>query len=243
MMQENFYNVFQGKKPLIGMLHLAGKDSEEIVGRAVEEAIMFQEEGFDGAIVEDYHGGILDVVSSLQAITQEKLKIKIGVNVLHHPYSAFELAKEYPISFIQFDTIQASLGDNLNGRRFNELEYLRLRDENPTLCVFGGVRFKYVPSTGKSLEEDIADGLRKADAIVTTGEGTGIETPIEKLRNFRRVLGKNHPLIVGAGVNSQNIRKQMEICDGAIIGSYIKDGKTYDHVIRERVRELVGLVR
>jgi len=32
--------------------------------------------------------------------------------------------------------------------------------------VFGGIRFKYIMPTGKSLEEDIDFGIRYCDAIV-----------------------------------------------------------------------------
>ncbi len=108
--------------------------------------------------------------------------------------------------------------------------------------VFGGVRFKYIPSTGKTLKEDIYDGISKSDVIVTTGEGTGIETPTAKLLDFRNIMGE-FPLVVGAGVNKDNIKEQMEIVDGAIVGSYVKGGNTQNPVQRNLVRELVNLSR
>ena len=87
------------------------------------------------------------------------------------------------------------------------------------------------------------EGISRCEAIVTTGSGTGIETPRDKLERFRSHLGY-FPLIVGAGVNAENVKEQLAIADGAIVGSYFKpQGDTGQPVDRERVRELMTIVR
>ena len=241
-MQNNFHELFPKGKVLLGMLHLAGEDLWEKSERMLGEARSYEEGGFNGVIVEDYHGGIEDVVFSLSALKKEGLKIPVGINILKNPYLAFYLANAYGARFIQFDTIQTSPTHSLNPKMFNEQKFRLLREKYPAICVLGGIRFKYVPPTGRSLEEDVKDGISKADAIVTTGEGTGIATPTQKLIDFRRVMG-DFPLIVGAGVNDQNIIEQMNIANGAIIGSYVKGGDTEAIVQRDLIRKLVGLVR
>jgi predicted TIM-barrel enzyme len=240
-MGRNFFDLFSGKKPLVGMLHLAGKDIYEKIDRAIKEEKIYEEGGFNGAIIEDYHSSIDDAISVLDALQYISLKIPLGINILKNPYLSFELADKYGTDFVQFDTIQASAGDEFNPHRFNEERFLLLRKKYPDLCVFGGVRFKYIPPTGKTLEEDIKDGMLKCDAIVTTGAETGIETPIEKLRDFKEIMS-DFPLIVGAGVNDKNITEQIKIADGAIIGSYVKDYNTQKIVQKERVRRLVNLI-
>jgi predicted TIM-barrel enzyme len=240
-MGSNFYDVFPRRKILLGMLHLAGRDARERLHRALEEIDIYRKEGFDGAIVEDYAGGVDDVVNVLKALPKVQ-DFVFGVNILRNPYFAFDLASLYGAKFVQFDTIQTSRTTTIDPRKFNEEKYNAFRKKYPNICVLGGVRFKYIPPTGKSLEEDIKDGKSKADVIVTTGDGTGIETPIQKLIDFRKEM-KLFPFFVGAGVNSRNIKEQMEICDGAIIGSYVKDGDIEKMVIRERVCELTALVR
>ena len=240
-MESNFYDVFPRKKILLGMLHLEGEGKEEKIGRVAEEIAIYKEEGMDGAIVEDLHGSAQDVLSALEYISHIDHGLIIGVNVLSDPYLAFGLADKYGAKFVQFDTIQASPGGSNNNHKFNEKLFISLKNKYPHISVLGGVRFKYVPETGKSLEDDIYDGMCKADAIVTTGPGTGIETPIQKLRDFRAIM-RNFPLIDGAGVNDKNIREQMKVCNGAVIGSYFKDGDTHAKVQREKVRKLVDLV-
>jgi len=241
-MESCFYDVFPRKKVLIGMLHLAGNSPAEKIERALEERRIYEEEGLDGAIVEDYHGDIQDVISVLSLFQQNSSQMLTGVNVLRDPYLAFGLANKFGARFVQFDTIQASPSNSKNNHKFNEKLYFSLKNRYPDICIFGGVRFKYVPETGKSLGDDLCDGMYKADAVVTTGPGTGIETPTKKLRDFRAIM-RNFPLIVGAGVNDKNIKEQMNICDGAIIGSYIKGGDTLAPVQREKVRRLVDLVK
>ena len=239
-MKDKFYDLFSGQKPLIGMVHLAGSTTKEKMGRMLEEVSIYSEEGFGGVVVEDYHGDVDDVRQALYILSRTEIPLPIGVNVLSNPYSSFELADRNGASFVQFDTIQTSKTDTLNPRRFNETEFMYLRNRFPGIVVLGGVRFKYIPPTGRTLEEDVLDGMGKCDAIVTTGEGTGIATPTQKLRDFRELTG-DFPLIVGAGVNNRNIQEQISIVDGAIIGSYVKGGYTENIVQRSLVRELVDI--
>ena len=238
----SFKDVFEGRKSVIGMIHLAGTNYAERVARALEEVIIYDEEGVHGVIVEDYHGTFEDVGLALSFFSQSNLNLKVGVNILRAPYSAFELADRYGASFVQFDTIQASPGDPGNNHRFNQEAYLAMREKYPNVAVIGGVQFKYVPLTGRSLEEDIKDGMSKCEAICTTGDGTGIETPTGKLRDFRKIM-KDFPLVVGAGVNDCNVQEQLVFADAAIVGSYFKGGKTRNKVQRELVENLMGRVK
>lgn len=242
-MGKSFYDLFGYKKVIIGMIHLSGKNKTEKLERAIEEVTIYENLGLDGAIVEDYHGEIDDVKNTLEALSRRQCEIQIGVNVLRDPYLAFEFADKYGASFIQFDTIQASAGNENNPKRFNDELYMSLGKKYPNICVFGGVRFKYVPPTGKTLEEDIINGMSKCEAIVTTGSGTGIETPLEKLKDFRKIMGNDFPLIIGAGFNIENAAEQIEIVNGAIIGSYFKSENTYAPVDGKLVRKIVDEVK
>ena len=232
-MGRDFFRVFP-KKSVIGMIHLAGNRNEERVKRALEEIAIFEEEGIHGIIVEDYHGERIDVVNVLNAMRYRNSRLKIGVNILSNPYGSFGFNKSHDVSFVQFDSVQ-STGINIS-------VYDQLRKLHPEVVVLGGIRFKYVKPTGKTLEEDIAEGMSRCDAIVTTGEGTGLETPTEKLRQFRRAMGK-FPLVVGAGVNDKNVAEQLNIADAAIVGSYFKKGDTLNKVCRENVRKLMYSIR
>ena len=227
-MGKDFFRLFPGKS-VIGMIHLAGRDRNEVLERALEEVSIYEEGGLHGIIVEDYHGTPKDVENTLKNLRGRHNKLVVGVNVLSLPYSSFSY-DGYGVKFAQFDSVQEP---GINPGIYNQMRILY-----PEMVVLGGIGFKYIKPTGKTLEQDIAEGMSRCEAIVTTGEATGLETPIEKLIEFRRIMGE-FPLIVGSGVNDKNIREQMEICDAAIVGSYFKNENTLDKVCRERVRRLM----
>jgi len=229
-----FYDIF-GNTSIIGMIHLSGDDSEEIKRRALEELALYERCGVDGAIIEDYIGQKEDVYEVLRA-SKKGFKIKRGVNVLGDPYMAFRWASEFGAKFIQFDSVQ-SCDIDVN-------KYKQLREQYQDIAVLGGVRFKYTTQdTGKPLEEDLEDAKGLCEAVVTTGEGTGKETPTKKLERFKELLGE-FPLIDGAGVNPGNAYDQLVICNGAIIGTYFKpDGNIRLPVDEGRVIEVMEIAR
>jgi len=229
-MRKSFYEIFNNKKPIIGMIHLAGKNVQEKMNRALEEIAIFEEEGIAGALIEDYHGSINDVFNTLKAVSKKETNLIIGINILRKPYLGFQIANEFGAKFIQFDSVQTKdLNLNLYGG---------MRERYPNIVVFGGIRFKYTSPTGNTLEQDLYEGKSRCDAIVTTGEGTGIETPIQKLLDFKNILG-DYPLISGAGINKENIKEQLDVVDGVIVGSYLKHYNTKQKTDRMCVRELV----
>lgn len=233
--EDKFFALFPSRKPLIGMIHLAGSSKSEKIKRALEELTVYEEEGLDGAIIEDYHGDFNDVYEALHQISVRGFKIQIGVNVLSNPYSAFELSCKFGSRFVQFDSVQT--------RDLDLGLYGTLRKKYTELVVLGGVGFKYIPPTGNPLVVDLEQGISRCDAVVTTGSGTGVETPLEKLKQFKDTLGK-FPLVVGAGVNLENVQEQLKVSDGAIVGSYFKPGgNTFLPVDRKKVREMVGIVK
>ena len=62
------------------------------------------------------------------------------------------------------------------------------------------------------------------------------------LINIRDKIRDNLSLFVGAGVDDENVREQLEVANGAIVGSYFKGGRTENRVLRDRVKRLVDLV-
>jgi len=235
-MAKSLRDIFHTEKPIIGMIHLAGDTPDEKLLRAWGEITIYNQEGLNGVIIEDYHGEITDVENLLHCLGRTpRLNLTLGINVLRDPYYGFDLAGRHNLGFVQFDSVQTPDLDLGN--------YNSLRKQNPNVAVLGGVQFKYTQPTGRPLEQDLAEARQRCEAIVTTGEGTGIETPIEKLQEFKKYLG-DFPLIVGAGVKLDNVSKQLGVADGAIVGSYFKPkGDTREPVSRQSIREFMARVR
>src|SRR3989338_1995582 len=238
LINDSYADKFPGRKTLFGMIHLAG---ENPVAQALEEIALYQEEGVDAAIIENYHGSRADVLQTLRSLPQN-LTIKIGVNILPNEYFySFRLAQEYHLDFIQLDYIA---GKYQGHAPFKLRDYSAYKLSHPHIAVLGGVWPKYyTPLQGSCLKDDVSEGMTRAEAIVVTGEGTGKETPLPKIQGFRKLLGK-HPLLIGAGLSLENAAMQLAFADGAIVGSAFKfHNETEEAVDRKRVHYLMEIVR
>ena len=234
----NRYNPVFGKIPILGMIHLAG---QKPLKRALEELALFEEEGVDGAIIENYHGSVEDVIATLQETHKRKPNVVIGVNVLPNEfYRSLPLAKKYGADFVQLDQVA---GTYQSGQLDFE-QYKQVKSQYPEIIVLGGVWPKYYhPIEGSNLEKDLRTGMQRAEAIVVTGAGTGKETPFDKIKRFKEVIGE-HPLVVGAGLTPENAYDQLCISNGAIVGTSLKiDDNTQNPMDKQRIRDFMSVVK
>lgn len=215
-----FGSVF-GCKPVLAMLHLKGESARCRLRRAHREIDIFEDTGVDGVVVENYFGTPDDVESVLDYLSTQRPHLVYGVNVLDDDARGFELARRYGAAFIQLDSVAGHLAPD-DDSRFSE--WLTEQRERTSALVLGGVRFKYQPIlSGNTLEADLGLAIDRCDAVVVTGAGTGMETDLNKIAQFREILGDSFPLIAGAGVTARNGEAQLSAADGAIVGSYLKD--------------------
>lgn len=217
----SFLDLFKTVKPVLAMIHLKGDSKEEKLEIAKKEIDQLIENGIDGVIIENYFGSPDDVEEVLKYIYNERRNIIYGTNVLDDDKKAFELAVKYDAKFIQIDSVAGHLNIE-EDEKFHE--FINQMRAKTNAFVLGGVRFKYQPYlSGRSLEEDIKIGMSRCDGIVVTGTGTGMETDLEKIKEFRTIMGNDFPLVVGAGLTAENCSTQLAIADAAIVGSYLKD--------------------
>jgi len=213
-------SVFKNKKPIIAMVHLKGDTPDEIFERAKEEIRIFEEDGVDGIMLENYYGNYYDLERILEYVSTSNLSIPYGVNCLNVDAMGFELANRYNASYIQVDSV---VGHVKPRDEATLEEFFKLYRGNCKAYLIGGVRFKYQPVLSeKTVEEDLQIGMTRCDAIAVTENATGEETSMEKIELFRRNLG-DFPLVIAAGVTLENAKKQLELGDIAIVGSYFKD--------------------
>lgn len=239
-----FETTFGTKSPVIAMVHLAGKTDKEVISRALQELALFEKMGVHAAIIENYHGSLHHVEMVLKAAQGKFKKIVLGVNVLPNEYDvAFALSHQYGAKFIQLDFVAGRYKYYSNIIEINSKDYYKHRRAHPDILVLGGVYPKYYnPVENSSLKRDLRTAQMRADAIVVTGAGTGKETPLQKIESFRKELGPNFPLVIGAGVTKENGREQLHFGNGAIIGSYFKNGDTAAKVIPSRVQDILDLL-
>jgi len=196
--------------------------------------------GVNAVIIENYFGSEADVEVVLDYLRRERGDVVYGVNMLDNDARGFEAAAKYDAKFIQLDSVAGHLtpeDDEAFARQMG-----KWRGSTGAL-VLGGVRFKYQPyKSGRSLEEDLRLGMERCDAIVVTGDGTGLLTSMKKIQSFRDIIG-DFPLVVGAGMTPESCVGQLSVADGAIVGSYFKNTYKDDgDISAQHIRALMEAV-
>ena len=81
------------------------------------------------------------------------------------------------------------------------------------------------------------------DAICVSGATAGSPTDSDALRAVKSAAGAV-PVFVNTGVRAENVAAQLDIADGAIVGTYFKrDGVFENRAQRSRVEELMSQAR
>ncbi len=219
-MKKNFLEIFRNKKPIFAMLHLKGDNSQEIYERAIVEIEKYINGGADAIIVENYYGNYYDMERVLTYLQSSEINIPYGVNCLNMDAMGFDLAKRFNASFVQLDSVAGHLKPRDD---FSFEAFMNKYRSDFNGYVIGGVRFKYQPYLSqRTVEQDLIIGMSRCDAIVVTQDKTGEETSLDKIIEFRNIIG-NFPLVIGAGLTPENCEKQFDYADASIVGSYFKD--------------------
>lgn len=232
------------KKQLIGMVHclpLLGApgftNMEEVISRAISDAKKLQEAGFDAIMIENMLDNPLGVTLDFQArialavvVTRvkEEVSIPIGIDAAFNDYEAsLTIAKATGASFVRLpvfvDTVIAHTG--IISPCAREAVYYRNRIDANDILIYADIQVKHTTMLKEiplinSAKTAAASG---ADVIIVTGVSTGHETPIEAIEELKKSI--SIPIFAGSGVDQLNINKQMQLIDGAIIGSSLKDDK------------------
>lgn len=239
--RKDVLSYFKVQKPIIGVIHCKGDTDTDVMERARREIDIYEQCGVDGVLVETYFGTYHQVEKVLSYLQTEKSGYPYGVNCLNVDAMGFILAETYGCKYLQID----SVGGHLKSRDDESLDaFFEHFRRGCSAALLGGVRFKYQPVlSGRSTEEDLAICMHRCDAICVTENATGQETSLGKIRQFKNAIG-DFPLLVCAGMTADNVKDQLKIADGGVVGSYFKD--TYQDtgdVSEEHVRTFMEKVR
>ena len=241
----SFRDLFGSKKPVIACVHLlplpgsprySGK-IREVYDRALAEAVIFMRQGVGGLIVENfrdkpfYPGRVpAETVAALAAVTREIVKatsLPVGVNALRNDaQSAIAIATAAEAHFIRVNVHMGAVVSEQGVIQGASHETLRLRAalHSPAL-IFADVGVKHAaPLADRGLPAETRDLTERgmADAIIVSGELTGVET---KPEDVDIVAAHTHlPILIGSGTTPENLHNVFTKADGFIVGSYFKKG-------------------
>ena len=234
-----------GNKTVIGMVHclaLPGtadfqNDMDKIKSQAVQDAITLEKAGCDAIIVENMGDGpfndTMDIEQSValavvSTLVKEAVSIPIGIDAAFNDYkTSLSIAKAIGADFVRIpvfvDTVMYYNGTIEPCSRDAVIFRKKINEENVKILADIQVKHTFMVNPNISIVDSAKQAASCfADGIIVTGSSIGTETPIEMIEQVKKAV--KIPVFAGSGVNAKNIKSQLNIADGAIIGSSLKVG-------------------
>ncbi len=253
---------FLPPRALVGMLHLPplpGSPAGEwplarIIDSACEDARRLAAAGFHALMLENFGDApfratcvdphTVACMTVVARAIRSTVDLPLGINVLRNdPLAALAIATVTGARFIRVNVhagVYATDQGIVEGRADETLRYRRRIGSEA--AVFADVHVKHArPLSGDDIAEAAEETAYRgrADGLIVSGTGTGKPTSLEDLRRVKAAV-PDRPLLVGSGATLETARALLDIADGLIVGTAIKqDGKTTAPVDADRARRFV----
>jgi len=232
---------------------------KDLTIQALREASIYENEGLDAIIIENMHDRPYlnkkagpEIVAALSRICCEikkEIKIPIGIQILAGANKeALAVAHACDLDFIRAEGFVFShiADEGMMNSDAGELLRYRKKIGAENIKIFTDIKKKHsshlitedisLVETAKAAEFFLSDGL------IVSGTSTGVATRIEDVRAVKE--NSTLPVIVGSGVNTDNIVILWNYTDAFIVGSSLKyDGKWENGVDRKRVKNFVNCIK
>lgn len=270
MKKQILKDIFNIKKPIIGMIHLralpgspnyssSNINMKNIIEIAVKEAKLLEKAGVDGLQIEniwDYpfvKGEEIghETTASMTAAAikvKEAVNIPIGINChLNGGKQALAVAKAVDAKWIRvFEWVNAYISragyiEGLSGKLSRYRSFLHAEDIK-FLCDVNVKHGSHFLISDRSIIEQAKDAVEQgAESLIITGFETGKAPSSDELKSFTKHI--KNTVLIGSGVKNENVKDLLKYADGAIVGSYFKkDGNWKNEVHYNRAAEFMKIV-
>lgn len=259
--------LFGGKKPVIGMIHLDALPGTvlynealglgPVIEHAKEDYHNLVEGGIDGVIFcnendKPYSKNVgKEVVAAMTAIIHSVIgqssEVPYGIDVQWDCKASLAVALAVKAAFIRGITCGTFCGD-LGLFTPDTLDIMKYRH------LIGGDHIKVltnlVPEFSASLDfrplSLIAQTVVKSslvDGICVSGAMAGGDAPYEQLKEIKDVMD-GFPVFANTGVNFSSIKDIIAVADACVVATCLKvDAKPYNRIDRDNVTKLMSLIR
>jgi membrane complex biogenesis BtpA family protein len=255
-------SLFGAPRALIGVIHLdplpgtpaSALGIQEIIAKAVDEARIYRDAGFNGVLIENTHDRPYlkcsvgpEIVASMAVVGREVRRasgLPLGIQILAGANSsAVAVALPCEASFVRVEgyvfahvadegLIESSAGALLRYRRSIGATHIR---------VFADVKKKH-SAHAITADVDIVETAKAAeffqvDGVIVSGVSTGHPAEARDVEAVGRAVST--ATLVGSGITQENIVHYPD-ADAFIVGSSIKtDGLWWNPIAAERAHALV----
>lgn len=253
------------KKVIIGGVHLlplpgtpdydANGGMAKIFARAREDMLKLQDGGVDAILFANEADApyqtqvgpeIVAAMTYCIGRLAEELTIPFGINMLLDPIAGIAVAHATGGKFVRGYFSGGYVGD-MGIMDTNAAEIARFRRaigaQDVSLlcnlvCAFG------VPLAERGLPAAAYGAVvhARVDGLIISGPAAGFEADTTEISSVRRAIGDT-PILIGTGVNYDNVAEMLSVADGAIVASSLKvDGVTLNPVDGDRVKKFMAKV-
>ncbi|HEY2516211.1 MAG TPA: BtpA/SgcQ family protein [Polyangiaceae bacterium] len=251
------------KKHLVGVIHLPplvgsprfGGDLASCVARAVEDAKVLADAGFDAMMIENFgdapfFAGAVPPVT-VAAMTACALgargaapELPMGINVLRNDgQAALAVAVATGASCIRVNVLTGARVTDQGVVEGDAACLLRARRalDAQGIAIWADVDVKHsAPLASRPIADEVADLVSRAlaGAVLVTGEGTGRSVDNAKLEEVHRATHGRVPVLVASGATIATLPALARRCDGVIVGSALRvDGMAGGPIDATRAKE------
>lgn len=258
--------VFKVEKPIIAMCHFhalpgdpkydANKGMKWVIEKAREDLLALQAGGVDAIMFSNERS--LPYLTKTEPITaismariiselMPEITVPYGVNVLWDPFASIDLAMAVNGLFVReiftgayasdFGVWAPNCGEIVRHQHHIGAEHIKLF-------------FNIVPEAALYMApRNVADIARSTvfnaepDAICVSGLTAGAMTDGQTLQIVKNAIPKT-PVFANTGVRLENVKEQLKIADGAVVGTtFKKEGYVWNQVDVNRVKEFMARVK
>lgn len=268
-MMKSFQSVFGQRPPLIAMIHIEALpgtpayngDLQAVIQQAADEAKLLTSLGVDALMIENMHDtpylnrNIGPEITS--AMTAAALAVRAaapdlpcGIQILAGAnQAALAIALTANFQFIRGEGFVFShIADEglMNSDAASLLRYRKSIGADH-IAVFTDIKKKH-SAHAITQDVDLAETAKAAvfyrsNGLIITGTATGSAAKPKDVQAVKNAC-PDHPVLIGSGINPENIGEYATHADGFIIGSYLKeDGHWAKKIAPTRVKKMVEAIR
>jgi membrane complex biogenesis BtpA family protein len=221
--------------PLLGYPNFPG--FKVALKNALKDLKAFEKGGVDGIIFENNydvpHKIFVDprVIASMTYLGEKikaSTKLPVGISVLWNDYkTALSIAKILDLQFVRIpvfvDKVKTDYGV-IKGEAEKIIKYRKsIGAEN--VALFTDIHVKHAKLLSKynvQTSARLAIG-NKSDVIIITGKWTGQIPNVDELKKVRKKV-EDFPILVGSGLDKNNIKSIFKYANGTIVSTSLKSG-------------------
>lgn len=255
------------EKPVIAMIHVDAlpgtprhtKSIEQIKDRALRDAEIYLNEGVNILMLENMHDipymknsvgpEITASMAIIGASVKKEFQVPCGIQILAGA-NREALACAYAAGF-DFIRAEGFVFGHLADEGYIDAcagELLRYRKQigAETIKIFTDIKKKH-SSHAVSVDVSIVETASAAefflsDGLIITGQATAKEAQKEEIIQIRNTT--QLPVLVGSGVNIDNLHEFLPLVDGMIVGSAFKEKGLWSQPVSScRVRKFMDKYR